>query len=143
MITAMIRAKLLATAGVTNLVGTRIYIDALPSESTLPGIFISKPSWVPNKEVAKGVETRIQISCWSNPAVAGGSRSPAEVESVAAAVRAVMHMSRLNNTPYRLTIGSVSYDIISSVVQGGVRKIEDPSGWYHIPVDVLIHYREV
>ncbi|MCK9592312.1 MAG: DUF3168 domain-containing protein [Methanoregula sp.] len=144
MITAMVRSKLLATSGVTTLVSTRVYIDAIPSTTTtLPAIFVSPVSRVPAKQYSKGWEARVQVSCWSNPATAGGSRSPSEVENVAAAVTAALHKPRLNNAVEKWTVGSASYNIISRYVTGGTRRMEDPSGWYHVPVDVTLVYQEV
>jgi len=144
MITAMVRSKLAATAGVTALVSTRIYIDALPSPSpTLPAITVHPVSRIPSKVAGKGWEARVQVSCWSNPPVSGGVRSPSEIESVAAAVIAALHKPRANMTPERWTVGSVSYDVTSRTVTGGTRTIRDPGGWYHVPVDVQLVYREV
>jgi len=143
MITAMVRNKLANTSAVSALVSTRIYVDALPSGPTLPAISVHPVSRVPDPIVSKGWEARVQVSCWSNPPVSGGIRSPGEVETVAAAVIAALHKPRLNMVPERWTIGSVSYDIITRTVTGGTRMIEDPTGWYHVPVDVLLSYREV
>lgn len=71
------------------------------------------------------------------------NHSPAEVETVAAAVIAALHMPIMNNQVERWTIGAVSFDIVTRMVTGGTRVIEDPTGWYHVPVDVQISYREV
>ena len=143
MITAMVRSKLANTSAVTALVSTRIYVDALPTSPTLPAISVHPVSRIPDKTVGKGWDARVQVSCWSNPAVVDGVRSPSQIESVAAAVIAALHKPRLNMSPERWTIGSVSYDIISRIVTGGTRTIEDPSGWYHVPVDVSFVYKEV
>lgn len=143
MITAMVRSKLAATSAVTALVSTRIYVDELPQTPTLPAISVSKVSWVPNKTVGKQANARVQVSCWSNPPTSEGLRSPAEIESVAAAVRAVFHKPHLNSSPEKWTVNSVSYIITSCIVTGGTRMIEDPSGWYHLPLDIEINYNEV
>jgi hypothetical protein len=143
MITAMVRAKLAATSAVTALVSTRIYVDMLPEPATLPAISVHPVSRIPDPEVGKGWTARVQVSCWSDPLKSAGVRSPAEVESVAAAVTAALHKARMNMSPERWTVGSVSYDITSRKVTGGTRLIEDPTGWYHVPVDVLISYYEV
>ena len=143
MITAMVQTKLLATTAVTALVSTRIYVDGMPQNPTLPAITIHPVSGVPDKDVSKATSAQVQVSCWSNPAVTGGLRSPAQVETVAAAVRAVLHKPRLNTSPQRWTVGSVSYDIITCRCTGGVRLIDPGTNWYHIPVDVLIEYNEV
>jgi len=143
MITAMVRSKLANTSAITALVSTRIYVDALPTNPALPAITVHPVSRVPDKSANKGWEARVQISCWSNPAVVDGIRSPSQVETVAAAVIAALHKPRLNMTPERWTVSTTSYDIVSRTVTGGTRTIEDPSGWYHVPVDVSIVYREV
>lgn len=143
MISAALRAKLLATSGVTALVSTRVYVDYLPQSPTLPAISIHPVSQIPNKTVDKGSTARIQVSCWSNPSIAGGARSPSEVTSVAAAVKAVCHKAQVNMSPERWTVGSTSFNILSKRVTGMQRMIVDPSGWYHVPIDVELVYQEV
>lgn len=143
MITAMVRNQLAASPTITALVGARVYVDGLPTTPDLPAISVHPVSRVPDAEVGKGYVSRVQISCWSNPPVSGGVRSPGEVETAAAAVIAVMHKPRMNMVPERWTLGSVSYDITTRQVTGGVRRIEDPMGWYHVPIDVRIIYREI
>lgn len=143
MITAMVRAKLVATAAVTALVSTRIYVDGLPPTPTLPAISVHPVSKVPSKLLGKQAYARVQVSCWSNPPTSEGVRSPAEIETVAAAVRAVFHKPYLNSSPEKWTVGSTSYIITSCIVTGGTRMIEDPSGWYHLPIDIEISYNEV
>lgn len=143
MIDAMVRTKLLATSGVTTWVSTRVYIDSLPQNPTLPALSITLVSLVPGKELEKAWTARVQVSCWSNPSYASGLKSPSEVTSVAASVKAALHRGRLNMTPEKWTVGSTSYDITSRAVTGMPRRFEDPTGWYHVPVDVEITYREV
>lgn len=146
MIDSAVLHKLLATSAITTLVSTRIYPDVLPQPApTFPAISVSLTSDIPSIYVSKGNEARVTVSCWSNPPVSNGLRSPAEVQTVAAAVKAVMHKPLFNNSPERWTITgtSTSYDIITRRVTDGTRIIENPNGWYHIPVDVLMSYREV
>lgn len=143
MITAMVQTKLLATTAVTALVSTRIYVDSMPQSPTLPAITIHPVSGVPDKEVSKATSARVQVSCWSNPAITGGRRSPAQVESVAAAVKAALHVPRLNSSPQRWAVGSTVYSVLTSRCTGGVRLIDPVTDWYHVPVDVLIEYNEV
>lgn len=144
MITAMVRAKLAATGGIISLVSDRVYVDMMPEPATLPGITIHPVSRIPDKEVGKGWVSRVQVSCWSDPIRAGGMRSPVEIENLAAEVTAALHKPALSDTRVeRWTLGAVSYDITSRVVTGGTRVIEDPTGWYHCPLDVQITYREV
>ena len=140
MITAMVRNKLLASSAVMALVSTRVYIDELPDPALLPAITIHPVSGVPDKKVSKGAFTRVQMSCWANP---GKPKNPATIEAVAAAVKAVMHLPRLNNQVERWAAGTVSYDIVSRYVTGGIRLVDPVTGWYHVPVDVEITYNEV
>lgn len=142
MITAMVRQKLLNTSWVSSLVSGRVFVDSLPETYRLPAITVHPVSRVPDKRVANGWEARVQVSCWSDP---NGSAkgSPAEVETVAAAVIAALHKPRLNMLPERWISGNTSYDVIHRIVTGGTRVIEDPTGWYHVPVDVQITYLEV
>lgn len=140
MIDAMIRTKLLAASAVTALVSTRVYIDEQPDPATLPSITIHPISGVPDKTVAGSTQARVQVSCWSLP---GKPKNPKPVETVAAAVKAVFHKPRLTSLPYKLTAGTTTYKVITSVVTGGVRLIDPTTGWYHIPLDVEILYNEV
>ena len=142
MITAMVRQKLFDTPAVSSLVYGRIFVDSLPCPAVLPAISVHPVSRIPSKQVSKGWNTRVQVSCWSDPN-GSANHSPAEVETVAAAVIAALHMPIMNNQVERWTIGAVSFDIVTRMVTGGTRVIEDPTGWYHVPVDVQISYREV
>jgi len=139
MITAMVLQKLLNTAAVTALVSTRIYIDELPDSVTLPAISINPISCIPDKDASKGAFARVQASCWADP---GKPKNPATIEAVAAAVKAALHLPRLNNQPEKWTAGTTSYYIIARYCSGGVRFISPQTGWYHVPVDVEILYNE-
>lgn len=143
MITAMIRKKLLDTSAVTSLVSTRIYIDETPLAGSLPAISIHKASFVPDKEIGKKKFERVQVSCWAET---GNPKNPAVVESVAAAVRAVFDIPRMNmDYPMQLSspVTSTKYNVTSSHCTGGFRLIDPTTGWYHIPVDLELNYSEV
>ncbi len=147
MIDAAVLAKLKATSGVTALVSNRIYIDDLPIKPTFPAITIHPVSDVPDTFIGKLSTARVQVSCWDNPPYVETSgeprRSPHVVETVAAAVRAALHKPKFNMDPELWVSGEFSFHVSSSRVTGGVRTIKDPSGWYHIPVDVVLTYSEV
>ena len=140
----MVRDKLLATSGVTSLVSTRVYVDGLPTTPTFPCISVHLTSDVPNGDIGKFGECRVQVSCWDNPPRAeGGLRSPVAIEALSAAVKTALHKPIHSDTKVeRWTTTSGSYDIIKRIVTGGTM-IPHPLDWYHIPRDVLISYQEV
>ena len=141
----MVRDKLLATSGITSLVSTRVYVDGIPSSPTFPCISVHLTSDVPNGEVGKLNEVRVQVSCWDNPPRAeGGLRSPVNVEALSAAVKTALHKPIHSDTRVeRWTVTGVgSYDIIKRTVTGGTM-VPHPLDWYHIPRDVLISFTEV
>lgn len=140
MIDAIIRKKLLADPTVSGLVSTRVYIDDLPVPAVLPAITVHPTSAVPSSEAKGGCMTRIQVSCWAE---AGTPKDPETVESVSAAVKAVLDKARMNMAPELWTVGSYRFSVTSRHVTGGVRLIDPVTGWYHVPVDVLITYHEV
>jgi hypothetical protein len=140
MIDAMVRKKLVDTSSISALVSTRIYVDEQPDPATLPSITVHTISDVPDKDVGKGGFARVQVSCWSEP---GKPKNPAPVEAVVSAVKAVFHKPRMNSFPFKLTAGSTSYNVTSSVCTGGVRLIDPTTGWYHVPVDIELNFKEV
>jgi hypothetical protein len=146
MMTAMVRNVLGDNPAIIALVSNRVYVDELPIPSELPAITVHPASDVPDQDVSKGGVVRVQVSCWAEK---GNPMNPAKVEAVAAAVKAVLHLPRLNNHVDRWTLDTedlpepVQYDIISRYVTGGIRLIDPNTGWYHKPVDVLITFNEV
>jgi hypothetical protein len=142
LIDAAVMATLRATSTIAALVGGRVYPDALPPSPTLPAVTVRKISDTPDPEIGRAHRARVQVSCWSNPTPAHGVRSPAEVEGLAAAVAGVVHTARLNGSPTSMTAGTTSYSVLSMRAAIGPRLIEDGSGYYHIPVDVLAEFTE-
>lgn len=141
-IDAAIIAKLKATTAITAIVGQRIYPDSLPLTPTLPALRISFVDGNPDSEVPGFNKARVQVSCYSNPATSNGIRSPAEVMSMVKAIKDAFHKGRLNTSPATWTAGSFSYSVLSSKVQVGPRMTEDISRFIHVPVDILVDFRE-
>lgn len=141
-IDAAVLAKLKATAAITAIVGQRIYPDSLPLTPTLPALRISFVDDNPDNEVPGFTKARVQISCYSNPATSNGVRSPAEVMSMVKAIKDAFHVPRLGSSPTAWTAGSFSYSIQSSKVQIGPRTTEDITQFVHVPVDILVDFRE-
>ena len=142
LIDAAVLAKLKATTAITTLVSTRVYPDTLPPAPTLPALTVLRITDNLDPEVPGFHRARVQVSCWSNPVPANGVKSPAQVEGLATAVAALFHKARPNATPAAWTAGSTTYSVTSSKVQVGPRMTEDGSGYLHVPVDVLVNFRE-
>jgi len=134
--------KLKASPAVTSLVSSRIYPDRLPPNPTLPAITVLKISDVPDPVVPSARFARVQCSCWSDPPAANGVRSPAEVERLSGAVGSAVHVAQLNMSPTAWTVGTASYSVTKTRVQNAPRMIEDGSGYYHVPVDVVVEFTE-
>lgn len=81
-------ATLSAHAGLTALVGTRIYPDAIPENSALPAVVYIRANTVPTYSIG-GVllceEVRLALSGWS--------KTRAEAEAVADQVQAALQAS--------------------------------------------------
>lgn len=138
-----VRAMLLADSAVKAIVGTRVYLDALPDSPTLPAIRVSKPSEVPHAIAPGRFTARVQCSCYSDPPRSNGVRSPAEVERLAAAVAAVVHTARIESDPTAwVSPSGTSYSVLSHRVANAPRFTEPVSGYLHKPVDVLVEFRE-
>lgn len=93
-------AKLLATGGVTSLVGNRVYPVSRPQASALPAITLATVSNVPvytNDGEAGIAEVRTQIDCWG---VTYGS-----AKTVARAVKASL-------SAFFGTVGSVTFQYV-------------------------------
>lgn len=141
-IDAAVLAKLKATTTITAIVGQRIYPDSLSLTPTLPALRVSFIDDNPDKIVPGFNLARVQISCYSNPASSNGIRSPAEVMAMVKAIKDAFHVPRLNHNATIWTAGSAQYSILSSQVQIGPRMTEDVSEFIHVPVDILVEFRE-
>lgn len=146
-IDSAIAARLEASTAIAALVGTRIYFDELPPPPavvTLPAIRLSKVSDLPNPTVPGARTARVQASCYANAPRVGGARSPGAVEALASAVEDLFHVPRLNASPaIWSTKGGTQYRIMISRTQSGPRYTEEGSGYQHIPIDILVDFREV
>ena len=97
---AALIAKLLATAGVTAMVSTRINWSRRPQGAALPAIVLHRVSGTPDVHHAGAsglVVSRVQVDCW---AVSYGS-----AKAVARAVEAAI-------TAQTFTQGAVRFDVI-------------------------------
>lgn len=143
LIDVAVHDRLVATTSSTYaLVGARVYYDEVPMGATLPAISLVKVSDIPDPEVPGHYTARVQASCWSDPQKANGERSPAEVEGLAAAVVADLHRPRLTHSVLAWAASTKTYSIMTSRIANAPRVIEDVSGWFHVPVDVLLEFRE-
>ena len=137
----VLKSLLLADAGIQDVVGTRVYLGAWPKHGRYPCIQITVPSDVPDEFVPSFSIARIQCSCWSDVREVDGVKAPTEAEEVAAAVKALLHGTRLQRKGADLwTDGTTSY-LISDCRCVSAPLLWDTSGLVHIPVDFLIEYR--
>jgi len=143
LIDAAVRNQLLNVNAVTAIVADRIFFDMIPIGETLPAIIISLISDIPDRNVPGLWLSRVQISCWSNPVMQNGLKSPEEVSVLADAVKTALHQPHLNKGVSAWTVGKTTYSVSSVKVENGPRLVDMLSDWYHMPVDVLINFREV
>ena len=90
-----IRAKLLADAAVTSLVGNRIYSNVMLEGSALPAIVCTVVSDVPENSFTGVAATRlknvrVQVDCYARPAPSGVAGAYITVHQLAEAVDAVL-----------------------------------------------------
>jgi hypothetical protein len=134
-IDAALRAKLVATSGVTTLVSTRIYPDELPQGSALPAIRYSLISDVPDRHVPGFREARVQVSVYDD------DPTPTDANTVAEAVISAISRTELQMEPASWTAGATAFTVITCRAVNGPRLREPDTRYWHYPVDFLIKYR--
>lgn len=134
-IDAALRAKLVATSGVTTLVSTRIYPDELPQGTALPAIRYSLISDVPDRHVPGFREARVQVSVYDD------DPSPTDANTVAEAVISAISRTELQMEPASWTEGSTTFTVITCRAVNDPRLREPDTRYWHYPVDFLIKYR--
>jgi hypothetical protein len=140
-IDAALRAKLSADSPVAVITGGRIYIDRLPINPTLPAISLHLVSEIPHDNIPNLFSSRVQISCWSDPASQDGIQSPAEVMGLSDAVKTAVSKTKLEAEPAAWTVGTTTYSVHGVRVQNAPRMIDPVTNWYHVPVDLVIEFR--
>jgi hypothetical protein len=145
-IDSAIEVRLKASAAVAALVGTRVHFDALPLVGrAFPAIRISKVSDKPDPKVPGEHFARVQVSAYDDPPTVNGERSPAVVEALASAIVTLFHMPQLGSQPTAWTTGGtpgITYRIMNARAEPGPRLTEPGSEYLHIPIDVLVDFRE-
>lgn len=141
-IDAIVRAVLKSAPAITAMVGDRIYVDRAPMGARLPYITISKPSEIPDKDVPGAYEARIQVSCWSNPALNNGMKDPTEVEAISEAVLSSINHASLQYLNEQWAVGTTRYQILRCRCINAPRYREAVSDYYHIPCDFMIKFRK-
>ncbi|WP_292366074.1 MULTISPECIES: DUF3168 domain-containing protein [unclassified Methanoculleus] len=135
------RAVLAANAGVTALVGQRIYPDRLPTEPTLPALTYSLISEVLDAHISGDRRARVQVSCWDDPEEHAGVRSPATVTAVAEAVISALSRTALQKQVSSWTLGATAYTVTKCRCTNAPRLLEDETDYYHVPCDFEIEFR--
>ena len=145
LIDAALRQILANDTTVKGLVAARIYPDRLPAGATLPALTYSLISEVPDPYVPGVRQARVQVSCWSNPTAINGIKSPAEVNSVADAVKSALSRTALQKTVSSWTVGTgtgaVIYTVTGCRCTDAPRLYENETGFYHVPCDFIITFR--
>lgn len=120
--------QLANTAGVTALVGTRVYPGLLPQQPTMPALvyqLINNDRVQVHRGQTTGAKARIQVTCWGN--------SEASVAAVKEQVRVAMIAMA----------GSVASVTIDGVVcEGEVEGFEPDTIRHYIALDFFVWHRE-
>lgn len=125
---AALVAKLLASAGITTLVGQRINWSRRPQGSGLPAIVLHRIDGAPDYHLtgASGiVASRVQVDCW------GASYGSAK--SVARAVEAVVSAARF-------TQGAVRFDAILIIDERDSSFDENNTPLYRTSLDLAVFH---
>ena len=120
-------AKLLATAGVTNLVSTRINWSRRPQGSALPAIVLHRIDGTPDVHHggASGlVVSRVQVDCWA-----------ASYGSAKAAARAV----ETAVTAQTFTQGAIRFDVIL-VADERDSTSDETTPLFRTSLDLMVHH---
>jgi len=121
-------AYLKAYAGLSALVGSRIYPLILPQPPTLPAVTYFKVSLVNKRTLASPSnvlkQVRVQFSCWAD--------TYSEAKSVAAQVKLALQ-------DFRGEMGGAGgVQVLDGNIINEQDLYETDTGIYHVPVDVLI-----
>uniref|UniRef100_A0A6H1Z8A6 Tail protein n=1 Tax=viral metagenome TaxID=1070528 RepID=A0A6H1Z8A6_9ZZZZ len=120
-----LRAWALADGTVAGLIGTRFYPMELPQQPTLPACTYNRVSYVRPDEIPYPT-VRVQVTCWA--ATHSGAWALARAIEAAA--------SRKKGTAGGMTIKYAS--VVNNL------DLRDPTtGYYTVPVDFKVTYREV
>jgi hypothetical protein len=125
---AALLAKLLATAGVTALVSTRINWTRRPQGEALPCIVLHRIDGTPDYHHggASGlVESRVQVDCW------GASYKTAK--GVARAVEAAV-------TAQTFTQGAIRFDVILIADERDSTFDEKPDTLFRTSLDLMVRH---
>lgn len=129
MIEQALYAKLAGTAGVTNIVSTRIYAIKLPQAPTFPAISYERVSTggrtLFHNGISQVAEPIFQLSCWAE--------NPKSAKQLAAEIRKALHGWS----------GSQSGEtIFRSEVINEIDLWDEEISIYHVVVEVQILHRE-
>ena len=134
MITKAIYSRLANYAGLTALVGTKVYSIKVPQGTALPYVVVQTISR--RRVSAMGddighVESRVQVSTFADKY----DNASTGAKQIAAQVRAALQRFS----------GTVESVVISDIYLEGESDLYDPepeTGVYHIPLDCMVWYQE-
>lgn len=125
---AALIAKLLASAGVSALVGTRVNMGRRPQGEALPALVLHRIDGTPDVHHggASGlVVSRVQADCWGS--------SYGSAKSVARAVEAAI-------TAQGFTQGAVRFDVILIDSERDTNFEEGPDTVFRTTLDLMVHH---
>ena len=133
---AALYTRLSGYAGLTALVGTRIYPNIAPQSVQSPFVTYSRISTT--RESAMGADTglvhvRVQVDCWA--AAGPNDDGYADVKAVAAQVRAALQR-------YDATVGSVVIQDIMLDSEQDLFDAADPVRYHRTSLDFMVHHLE-
>jgi len=121
-----------ADAGLTALVGDRIYPNTAPQRGTMPQVVLRTASaerYYSHGGPSQVADVRVEISCWS--------KSYLEAKKVADAVRKAIEGSQKG------TIGTTStLEVMGMRLENEIDTYDDETHFFRTIVDVLIPHRE-
>lgn len=143
-IDAAIRNKLVSDGTISGYVSTRIYFDEIPISTTMPAISVFKVSEVPDTIIPDLYRASVQVSVWSTGSPQNGMGSPAEAETIAAAVVDLLTKTRPEEgVPTAYTAGTSTFSV-HRISCTGNRRLKDPvTDWYHVSIDIEVKFRKV
>ena len=124
---AALIAKLLATAGVTNLVSTRINWSRRPQGAALPAIVLQRISGTPDVHHAGAsglVVSRVQVDCWA--------ASYGSAKAVARAVETAV-------TAQTFTQGATRFDVIL-IDSERDDSTDETTPLFRTSLDLMVHH---
>jgi hypothetical protein len=126
---AIVRKFVAADAGVTALVGARIYVPRIPEKSTYPAIGMFIRGGFSTPYIPEVIEPSFQFDCWAK-----NLDDPSAGQIAARAVYSALYECLQGAQDETVTIGVNTFRLLGAVEEGQGQDIQGPenTGYYRV-----------